>query len=297
MSTVADAIGRTGSDGLMYVGATWASQRAKAIIDELVAGVISPEVESWLAYNDGKEPMDYIASEWFIDSVKAGTKRMQQGAADRGTIVNQLWDELNNGVAMEFDDAIGFVIQKMDEEAEAARLSRIEYEFAVEQGLIDKSDKSAKPKRGYQCELSDVVPYASNLIQWFNSKENVFIPDRRQVFLSDDDSLVCGTCDDIGTWHGLPAVSDLKTSTSAQPKPYNRAQIAKYWQMLGGDANMLAMNIIVTPEGVYPRVLTTQGIIDGLADFDDALRLLRRQSMKGSFKSASQSNKLEGVLF
>lgn len=285
VSEVADAVTRFGSDGLMYVGATESAKRASAIATEIVDGVISPEVERWMEFANESDPIKYLGSDWFQQSVKGGVTRWQQGTADRGTIVGKIWDLLTEDATVSYDNCVEFAIQEMDREAEESKLSKAEYEVAISLGSSEKDLE--KPKRGYQCDLSDVVPYINQLVRWF--PECPFVSQEKQTFLKDDVLMVCGTDDDFGLWRDRQMILDVKTSSQAQPKPYHRAQLAKYWDMRGADYEVDCMNLIITPQGVYPRILTTEGRMVGLQDFNDALNVLRRSGMAGHYLSASMS--------
>lgn len=285
VSEVADAVTRLGSDGLMYVGATESCKRAKFIATEILSGVISPEVQKWMDFNDESDPIKYLASDWYMDAVKGGVTRWQQGTADRGTLVGMVWDMLTDDPTLTYEDSIEFIISEMDREAESAKLSKAEYDVSVELGANPKD--LDKPKRGYQCDLSDVVPYVNQLVKWF--PECPFISKQKQTFLKDDELRVCGTDDDFGVWRDRPMILDVKTSSQPQPKPYHRAQLAKYWDMRGADPKIDCMNLIITPAGVYPRILTEIGRDTGLQDFNNALNVLRRNGMAGHYLSAQMS--------
>jgi hypothetical protein len=285
VSEVADAVTRLGSDGLMYVGATESSKRASAIAIELMDGVISPEVEKWMEFNDESDQLKYLASDWFASSVKGGVTRWQQGTADRGTIVGKVWDLLTSDPTVSYDNCVEFALQDMDREAEESKLSRAEYDVAISLGASEKD--VPKPNRGYQCDLGDVVPYINQLVKWF--PDCPFVSQQKQTFLKDDILKVCGTDDEFGLWRDRPMILDVKTSSMAQPKPYHRAQLAKYWDMRGSDPDVECMNLIITPQGVYPRILTQVGREVGLQDFNDALNVLRRSGMAGHYLPAKES--------
>lgn len=287
VSTVADAVGRLESDGLMHVGSTWASQRALEIANELLEGIISPDVAKWQIANEGKHEHEYFGSQWFANAIKAGATRKQQAAADRGTITNNVWDALNRGEILNVKDAIDYAVQDMDLRNVEAKLSQKEYAEAIELGLVDPKDKTKKPVRNYQCDENDVLPFVIVLATWF--KDAPWRSIESQRFMVDEKRKIVGTFDDIGYWGDQKVLADLKTSTSEQPKLYNVCQAAQYWRMAGSDRSIKPMNIIVTLKGVYPRYLSDEGIKTGLAHFDSALSILKGSSMKGLFLTTNES--------
>lgn len=287
VSTVADSVARLESDSLMFVGATWSSQRAIEISSELLSGVISPDVEKWLMHNEGKDALEYLSSDWYSGAIKAGATRKQQAAADRGTIVNLVWDGMNRGEVLKTKDVIDYAIELMHERSIEAKLSQQEYREAVELGLVDIKDKSKKPVRNYQCDEEEVANYVAALACWYRDCPWRHLESQR--FMVDEKKKVVGTFDDLGYWGEQKVIADLKTSTSKQPKLYNVVQSAQYWHMAGADRSIRPMNIIVTPEGVYPRLLSDQGIKTGLKHFDNALEILKTASMKGLFLTTNES--------
>jgi hypothetical protein len=288
VSAVADSVERLSSDGLMYVGATWAAQRALEITIEILDGVISPDVQAWMDWSNDPNPLNYLKSDWFADSIKAGATRMLQAAADRGTITNNVWDALNRGDVTTVNDATDFALQDIEMRGEESKLSRMQWQEAVDMGLVDPKDKNAKPVRNYQCSEIDVIPFVVSLTKWF-IEDGTFGSKECQKFLVDEKRKVVGTCDDIGTWGDMPVVLDLKTSTSPQPKRGARAQVAQYWRMLGSKPDIRPMLLIVTKEKVCPRIFTDKGIKAGLKDFDLALDALNNSSMAECFLTSKQS--------
>jgi hypothetical protein len=273
----------------MYVGATWASQRAIEIAQELLTdGNVSPEVAKWQEWANEEDAVKFLASDWYADSIKSGATRMLQAAADRGTITNNVWDALNRGEIGNINDATDYAIQDIEMRGEESKLSRAQWQESVDMGLVDPKDKNAKPTRNYQCSEVDVIPFVVSLTKWF-LEDGTFGSVKCQEFLVDEKRKVMGTCDDIGTWGEMPVVLDLKTSTSPQPKRGARAQVAQYWRMLGSKADIRPMLLIVTKEKVCPRIFTDKGIKAGLKDFDIALDALNNSSMAECFLTSKQS--------
>lgn len=254
-------------------------------------GVQSPYVKAWHIKNPELPVEHYLASDWFADGVMGGVTRTRQGTADRGTLTNKVWDAMNDGDVGTVVDAISLMEELWDAEAEAARIATVEYNFAYAEGLVDEKDK---PKRGYQCSKDDVAPYVTNLFIWFDSQTN-WMPTRRQGLVSCDDKKIVGTYDDLGKWNGVNMLLDLKTATSPQPAIYNMVQLALYWYLLGSRGDVQAMNLIVTPDGVCPRMLSDRGFTTGLKLAWDALDILNNSSMSGMFKSQKDTNAYEAL--
>jgi len=289
VSTVADAVARVVSESLMFAGARWASQRAVEISREiLVDGHKSPFVEVWHNKNPDQDVSMYLASDWYESAVMGGVTRMQQGTKDRGTLLNKIWDKMNDGEIESIEHAIETMEELWDAEAEAARIARVEYEFAVSQGLIEEG--AEKPSRGYQCTKDDVAPYVTELYMWFDS-QTLWMPKKRQGFVKCDTKKICGTYDDLGLWRGQNMILDLKSATTAQPGLYNVVQVALYWYLLGSRSDVEAMNLIVTPSGVHPRIVSNRGLATGLKLAWNALDILDNKSMSGLFLSVKESTK------
>lgn len=283
VSTVCDALARTESDGLTYAGGTWAAQEASRVCTAILDGNYPHCVQRWLDRQFDANPIDYLKSKEFIDHCKSHAKREQQAAADRGTLTGYVWDMLTDDPTLSVDDSMSFIEERIAQEAETARISMIEYQSAVQMGLIDEKDELLKPKRGYQCSLGEVFPFVLSLITWYPNCP--FISRSKQGFLSDDHLMVCGTYDDHGDWDDMrDMVVDVKTSTSSQPKRYHRAQLAAYKSMMNAKH---AANVIITPDGVYCRFLDECGERAGYNDFLLALQILKQPSMKNSYKPAS----------
>ena len=281
VSTVCDAIGRIQGDGLVYAGAEWAAQKAHEILGTwFVDGVIHPAAIGF------KGPVnEWLATPECRAIISGAAKSRQQACADRGTLVDSLWQHmLTADPFMSPSEAVEWCGSELSSWREQSKLDWKTFLQAKEQGLVTDE---AKPPRGPQCSIDDVAPYAESLAVW-QGTEGLFTPKGLQVFLADDKSLVAGTADGIGEWCGAPAVVDLKTSTNGAPTSGHRAQLAKYHEMfcrVGGipPSSVRPYVVIVTPKGVSPRALSDQGIKDGLKDFADALAVIRRASMKGSF--------------
>jgi len=290
VSTVCDAISRLESEGLTFAGATWAAERAQHVAGEVLTG-------NWQNYSrfiegGGENELGYFKSRWFYNDVKGGVVQRQQASADRGTLCNLLWDAAWEHGIMPPKQAYEFLGDAIETKAEEAKVEYARWQEAVALGLVEGDD--GKPERGYQCTVDEVWQFADPLLRWMR-EQTIYEQVKSQVYLQDDNLKVCGTCDSVGLWAGKSVVLDLKTSTSAQPKRSHRAQVYKYGHMLTENGVQIegGMLLIVTPETVSPRMMTEAGFRAGETDFLLALTILNNSSLKGSFETASQTNKKE----
>lgn len=219
--------------------------------------------------------------------------RQDQATKDRGTVVNLLFDAMNAEGWMAKDDALGWVESRLDEERGKANSEWEEYMALVKAGLWGDDPK---PARGYQCSIDDVSPFVQSLSD--NWKAIDFTVTHPQLFLKSDRAgrHIAGTSDGVGHRRERPTVAELKTKGSGSSISRSwRAQLACYCNMVAEQIGETpsGLMIIVTPEAVVLRELSETGFFAGLLDITEAYDILSesRKSVKGSFKSARQTNK------
>lgn len=289
VSTVCDAISRIESESLSYVGGTWAADRAIAVAKEVFDGSWQ-DYSKFLELYPGSTERDFLTSKWFYNDIRGGVTQTQQAAADRGTVTNLVWDFFWENPSASDMEVHEFMEETFESQRQQAKAAYAEYIQFVELGLVDAKDKKAKPERAYQCDFDEAWQYVCVMLSWLRNQAQ-YVQLASQFYLQDDDENVCGTCDSVGLWQGMNVVLDLKTSTSDQPKRGHRAQLAKYADMLNKNGAKIesAVVLIVTPEKVVPRMMTTEGFHAGRIDFSMALAILLNGSMRGSFATTKQT--------
>lgn len=269
VSAIADCL----PSDIFYAGVDMAAKGAVSVATDVIERRI--EVES---------VKDWLRSDNFYKWVKKEGTRQRQGAADRGTIVGWLFDEIVQNGLMDVDDICDWLQGVFDQRPEEAAMRYDQWDEAAEMGLV-KGDE--KPRRGWQCGYEDVLPFAMQLGAWFATGPDLVIKNLQPQLVCKK-SRVAGRPDFFGTFNGVKVVGDLKTSTSSQPSRYHRCQLSKY----AGMARTNGMNIIVTPTSTWVRVLSPEGKRLGLLDFRLAHAIYKNGGMAGSYFTNATSKKV-----
>lgn len=281
VSAICEVVSNASGDGLYFAGATDAAKGAARMVRDAMDGV-PPCRDAENAIASGGSLSEWMENiDWLVFKIEAS--RIRQGYADRGTLVNELFDQLVEA-PMLLKEAEQFIEDRIAQRKEEAKMAYREWKDAFDQGL---TNEKTCPVRAYQCEIDDVIPYVHSLVNWWGEDTGIAAY-HLQPTVKDEKLKVAGHPDFVGTFAGFAVVGDLKTSSSSQPNRYHQAQLAAYAKMAGFGG----INIMVTPKGVSMRELKTTGMRRGWADFTNALKLYRNSSMAGSYESAAQTRRL-----
>lgn len=282
-SYIADQVGSIGTDP-RWAAATIMMQGIQEVISETCEGELPRTYMDWCDMTFRTPSMDgflrWLTAEG-TSYVKGRYQQKQQSYADRGTIVDKLFQHLALNGPEPASFAEHFVSETMTELAEAARLDWEGYIAAKNGGILEED--LVKPRRGPQCDFHDVLPYAQTLVREFHHFTGVV--SHVQQLVIDEKRGIAGHPDAFGAYEDAPALFELKTNKDGTVRQSYRSQIGIGIRALRDKGTrMLGVLILVTPEKFIVKPMSDAHVTIGCKDADAVIDILGRTSMRGCFE-------------
>lgn len=293
-SYIADQVESVGSDP-RWAAATIMMQGIQEVISEACEGELPRAYMDWCDMMFCTPSMDgfmrWLTAEG-TSYVKGRYQQKQQSYADRGTIVDKLFQHLVQSGPEKQSFAEHFVNQSLLDWAETARLDWEGYIAAKNAGVVE--EELVKPARGPQCSFLDVIPYAETLVREFHNFTGKVT--HVQELVIDEKRGIAGHPDAFGSYEDAPALFEVKTNADGGVRLNYRAQIAMGIRaMREKQVRMIGVLILVTPEKFVVKPMSDAHVLLGCKDADNVIENLGRSSMRGCFERDNHNKKKKEV--